>query len=105
MRDDTPRLSDAHLDALARLAVLRPNAADRADLARRLEKILAAVDVLHAAVLDDVPATERLAPAAAPAREDAPAPPADVDPLPAAVPRAADGGVRMPAPAAGEEAT
>lgn len=105
MRDDSPRLSDAHLDALARLAVLRPDAADRADLARRLEKVLAAVDVLHAASLDDVPPTERLAPPPAPPREDVPTPPADADPLPAAVPRAADGGVRMPAPRAGEEAT
>lgn len=105
MRDDRPRLSDAHLDALARLAVLRPDAADRADLARRLEKVLAAVDVLHAVSLEDVPPTERLAPAPAPAREDAPAPPAEVDPLPAAAPRAADGGLRMPAPRAGEEAT
>lgn len=99
------RLSPDHLAALARLAGLDPDAADREVVGRRLERVLTAVQALEAAALDGVPPTFRAGPPAVPLREDDPTPWRGPDPLPEAAPRTSDGGVRTPAPRAGEEAT
>jgi len=98
------RLTPEDLAALSRLAALDPDAADRDALGASLERVLAAVTALQEADLEGVEPVWRLGPTACPLRDDEPAAPGP-DPFPSACPRAPDGGLDLPAPRPGEEAS